>query len=125
MQVFDRKENPLLDRVELKFKIGHDGKTTPSRDSMITSVAQSEPGAKRELIIIKNINTRFGMPLTTGTAYIYGSPESMTVEPIHALKRHGVIADDKDDEKPSSKDSPVATKDTSADDADDVEGGEE
>ena len=128
MQVLDRIENPLLDRVEIKFKIGHEGKMTPSRDWIIASVAQVEPGAKKELIVVKNINTRFGMPLTTGTAYIYGSPESLTVEPIHALKRHGVISDDKGDEKSSSADSPIATEDTSADDAgeaDDAEGGEE
>ena len=128
MQVLDRKENPLLDRVEIKFKIGHDGKMTPSRDSIITSVAQTEPGAKKELIVVKNISTRFGMPLTTGTAYIYGSSESMTVEPIHALKRHGVISDDKDDEKSSSADSSVTTEDKSADDAGDAgdaKGGEE
>ena len=122
MQVLDRKENPLLDRVEIQFKIGHDGEKTPSRDSIISAVAQVEPGAKKELIIVKNINTRFGQPLTTGTAYIYGSSESMTVEPVHALKRHGVMADDEGEEVPAQSKPAAATEAKSVDDAD---GGEE
>jgi small subunit ribosomal protein S24e len=133
MQVLERKENPLLDRVEIEFKIGHDGKKTPSRDSIISAVAQAEPGAKKELIIVKNINTRFGRPQTTGTAYIYGSTESMTVEPVHALKRHGFISDDEGDDASGKAEPAVAAKTESSDDAgdvdvedvDDVDGGEE
>jgi ribosomal protein S24E len=47
-----------------------------------------EPGANRDLIVIKDCETRFGQPLTTGTAYIYSSQEAMAVEPSYIFKRH-------------------------------------
>ena len=47
-----------------------------------------EPGANRDLIVIKDCETRFGQPLTTGTAYIYASQEAMAVEPGYIHKRH-------------------------------------
>ena len=54
MHVDDRKENPLLDRVEITFSIRHEGKKTPSRSEIIGLLAQTEPGAKRDQIIVKN-----------------------------------------------------------------------
>ena len=47
-----------------------------------------EPGSNPEHIIVKDCNTRFGQPLTTGMAYIYGDAESMKVEPVYIHKRH-------------------------------------
>ncbi|GIS50423.1 MAG: hypothetical protein Ct9H90mP24_7150 [Methanobacteriota archaeon] len=40
-----------------------------------------EPGADRDMVVVKNVNTRFGMSRTTGTALIYGSAESKSIEP--------------------------------------------
>ena len=53
MDVVVRKENPLLNRVELEFRIQHNQQPTPSRKEMIKLVIKSEPGAKEELIILK------------------------------------------------------------------------
>ena len=89
MQVMDRKENLLLDRVEITFSIRHEGKSTPSRSDLISEVAKAEPGSKRDQIIVKNVSTRFGQSLTTGTAHIYGSKDSMTAEAPYLLERHG------------------------------------
>jgi len=40
------------------------------------------------LIVVKDCVTRFGQPLTTGLAYIYGSADAMSVEPGYIHKRH-------------------------------------
>ena len=68
MQTKDRKENPLLNRVEIEFSWNHEGKATPSRSEILNQVASLEPGANKDLIVIKNVNTRFGVGITTGSA---------------------------------------------------------
>ena len=43
-----------------------------------------------ELVFIKNVNTRFGMPQTSGLALIYASEESTSIEPDYIKTRHKV-----------------------------------
>ncbi|MGB0515555.1 MAG: 30S ribosomal protein S24e [Poseidonia sp.] len=88
MEIKERTENKILNRVELSFSWKHDTKSTPSRKEVIDLVQTLEPGANRDLIVVKDCSTRFGQPLTTGTAYIYGSQEAMAVEPGYIHKRH-------------------------------------
>ena len=47
-----------------------------------------EPGSNPDWIVVKDCVTRYGQPLTTGTAFIYGSAEAMAVEPSYIHKRH-------------------------------------
>jgi ribosomal protein S24E len=88
MNIDERKENKLLNRVEITFSWRHAGKTTPSRKEVMDIVRTLEPGSNPDWIVVKNCVTRYGQPLTTGTAYIYGSAESMAVEPSYIHKRH-------------------------------------
>lgn len=87
MEIKERKENKILNRVEISFSWKHDKKSTPSRKEVIALVQTLEPGSNSDLIVVKDCNTRFGQPLTTGTAYIYNSPEAMAVEPGYIAKR--------------------------------------
>ena len=88
MQIKERKENKILNRVEISFSWKHDKKSTPSRIEVMDLVQTLEPGSDRDLIVVKNCSTRFGQPLTTGLAFIYGSKEAMAVEPGYIHKRH-------------------------------------
>jgi len=88
MEIKERRENKILNRVEIAFSWRHESKSTPSRKEVMDLVQTLEPGANRDLIVIKNCETRFGQPLTTGTAYIYASQEAMAVEPSFIHKRH-------------------------------------
>tara|TARA_B100000029_G_scaffold291457_1_gene285018 strand:+ start:34460 stop:34834 length:375 start_codon:yes stop_codon:yes gene_type:complete len=88
MEVTERKENPLLDRVEIRFVWNHANSSTPSLADMRAAAARAEPGAKEELVFVKDVNTRFGMPQTTGIALIYGSIESAELEPAYVKARH-------------------------------------
>ena len=85
---FDKMENKLLNRKEITFSIRHKGKATPSRKDVMDVIKKEEPESNPEHIVIKHTNTRFGQPLTTGLAYIYGDAESMKVEPQYIHKRH-------------------------------------
>ena len=91
MQIVDRMENKLLNRVEIKFSMRHSGKATPSRKDVMDLVKKLEPKSNPEHIVINYTNTRFGQPLTTGLAYIYGDADSMKVEPEYIHKRHEVF----------------------------------
>jgi len=87
MEIIDRKENPLLNRVEIEFRWNHEGSATPSRAEMLNGLASIEPGSNRDLIVIKDVNTRFGMGSTTGVGLVYADEESMKVEPEYIHKR--------------------------------------
>ena len=87
MEIIDRKENPLLNRVEIEFRWNHEGAATPSRAEMLNGIASMEPGSNRDLIVIKNVNTRFGMGSTTGTGFVYADAESIKVEPSYIHER--------------------------------------
>ena len=90
MEIIDRRENDLLNRIEISFRWRHEGRSTPSRNDLLEMVRSFEPGVKKENIIVKEVNTRFGQPLTTGVAHIYGSGESMKAEPRFMLEKHGI-----------------------------------
>jgi small subunit ribosomal protein S24e len=89
MEVIERKENPLLDRVEIRFTWNHVNSSTPSLREMVAAAAKAEPGAKQELVFVKEVSTRYGRPQTTGLALIYGSSESAALEPEYVRVRHG------------------------------------
>ena len=89
MEVKNRKENNLLNRVEIEFEIHHSQKPTPSLKEMINSVAKAEPGSKSELIVLKRVNTRFGQALTTGFAHVYSDIDSLkNTEMEYMINRH-------------------------------------
>ena len=88
MEIIERKENSVLDRVELTFQWNHSGDATPSLSQMVDAAAKAEPGADKKLVFVKNVNTRFGMSRTTGMALIYGTAESASIEPDYVIERH-------------------------------------
>ena len=65
MEIKERKENKILNRIEISFSWKHDKKSTPSRQEVMDLVQTLEPGSDRDLIVVKNCSTRFGQPLTT------------------------------------------------------------
>ena len=88
MEVTERKENPLLGRVEIRFVWNHANSATPSLVDMRAAAAKAEPGAKEELVFVKEVSTRFGMPQTTGLALVYDSAESAELEPEYVKARN-------------------------------------
>lgn len=91
MEIVNRTENKLLHRVEIEFRLKHAKQSTPSRQSVIEMVRSLEPGSNPSLVVIKDCNTRFGMAMTTGRAYVYATAEAMAVEPAYIHKRHEAL----------------------------------
>lgn len=122
MDIVERMENKLLNRVEIKFSWRHSGKATPSRREVMDLVKTLEPKSNPEYIVIKDCNTRFGQPLTTGLAYIYENEESMKVEPEYIHKRHEALRNAKDE--PAAEEETAAEEEAPAEESAD-EGGDE
>ena len=121
MEKTSRKENKLLNRVEIGFHWKHDAKATPSRKEVMDLVATLEPGSKTDLIVVKDCKTRFGQPLTTGMAFIYGDEESMKVEPEYIHKRHESFRSS----SAKAEEPAESTESTETEEAADEDGGEQ
>ena len=99
MEIIERKENPVLDRVELTFQWNHSGEATPSLSQMVDAAAKAEPGADKKLVFVKNVNTRFGMSRTSGMALIYGAAEAASIEPEYVIERHKSLNENESKQK--------------------------
>ena len=124
MEITNRKENPILNRVEITWQWRHVGAATPTRNEIIDAVVKMEPGATKDRVLVKSVNTRFGQPLTTGNAFVYGDRSDLEKEPKYILARHG----SKEEAAPTATESADETPaEDAADDEEAIEiaGGEE
>ena len=91
VEILERRENPLLEREEIKVRIKSD--KTPSRKEakeLITVKLGSSP----ELTLIRSIKNRAGTRIFDVDVVVYRSPAVMeVVERTYVLKRNGVIED--------------------------------
>ena len=89
IKVIEERENPILKRREVTFKVEHDG-PTPSRMSIIDKIAatmDSKPG----LVIVDSMKSEFGKRETIGYAKIYETEErAKEVERLYVIKRNAL-----------------------------------
>jgi ribosomal protein S24E len=101
MEILERNENSLLKRTELSWSWRHVDHPTPSKAQMIAAIVKLEPNASVDRVVVRDVNSRFGQPLTVGRAYVYESVEVMAKEPKYILKRHS--AQEEAEEAPAKK----------------------
>ena len=93
LEIISKKQNPLIKRVEVAFRIEHD-KTggTPTRVEIREQLA-AQLKTKLELIYVKQVETKTGTTVAVGEANAYESVEQAElVEPKHILARNAVAA---------------------------------
>ena len=101
VEILEKKDNTLLKRTEIEFKIGHPKSTTPKRNEVRDLVA-TELGAKKESVVIDNLKSTFGKPVTYGYAKVYKSVEdARTIESVHIQKRNHIYVEKKPAEEAS------------------------
>ena len=125
MEIKERTENKVLNRVEISFSWKHDKKATPSRKEVMDLVKTLEPGSNPGWIVVKDCIIRFGQPLTTGLAYIYGSAEAMAVEPEYIHKRHEDMRSSSPAPEVPEEPAEEAAEEASSEDEANEEGGDE
>lgn len=91
IHIIEDKNNPLLNRREVVFRIDHDS-ATPSRKSIVDRIAATM-NSKEGLVIIDNLKTEFGKRETIGYAKIYETEErAKQVERPHIIERNTFVA---------------------------------
>src|SRR2546429_7737791 len=74
LEVLQRKENPLLKRVEVTFKATHKAEPTPTRDALRAFLAK-ELKATKDIVVIDYQASTFGRYETVGEAKVYKTKE--------------------------------------------------
>jgi small subunit ribosomal protein S24e len=91
LEVLTRKENPLLKRVEVRFKATHKAEPTPTRDALRAFLAR-ELQATKDIVVIDTQSSTFGRYETVGYAKVYKSKdEALKVERKHILVRNKLV----------------------------------
>lgn len=100
LEIIEKRENPLLNRTEVKFRVKHQGEKTPERELVKSDLAEMLK-VNKSLVIIDYIRPSFGMAISSGYAKIYKSIEdAKKIEPSYILKRNkfGEVKEEKAEE---------------------------
>jgi small subunit ribosomal protein S24e len=89
MNIIQEKNNPLLERKEIKFIIEHNNKPSPSNNEMLKLAAENLK-ASESLVKIKKIKTFYGENKSEVTAYLYKDEAMLkSIEEIQKKKKDG------------------------------------
>lgn len=88
IEIVEKKENELLERVEVTFKASHEKEGTPQREA-IREKLSSMLKAPKESVIVDTMTSEFGRMETVGYAKVYKSKDAaMKYEREHILIRN-------------------------------------
>jgi len=87
IQIIRSKDNPILKRKEIVFKVIFD-ESTPSRKSVVERLAATE-NSKVGLVYVDSLKTEFGKRESLGYAKIYETAErAKEIERPHIIERN-------------------------------------
>ena len=87
--IINEEENPMLHRRDVTFEVTHE-EATPERLSARDSLAAKLNKDSKE-VVVRNLDTKFGMRKTIGTARVYDSPEhAQDIEQNYMLERNKI-----------------------------------
>jgi small subunit ribosomal protein S24e len=93
IHIISEDENPMLHRTDVQFELTHE-ESTPSRLSVRDSLA-AKLNKDSEEVVIRDLDTKFGMRKTIGYAKVYESPEhAQDVEQDYMLDRNKIGGDE-------------------------------
>jgi len=88
IEITEEKKNPLIDRIEIAFRVDHFGAGTPNRLDVKKKIAALQ-SSDENLIILKKLDTRFGSSYSLGKVYIYDNEKELQFfEPFHIKVRN-------------------------------------
>ena len=88
IEVVEKMDNKLLNRMEVRFRVVHTGKKTPERELVKNDLAEMFK-VKKEQVIVDHIKTKFGVQESIGYAKVYKTVDDAgKVEPEYLLKRN-------------------------------------
>ena len=95
--IINEDENPMLHRRDVTFEVTHE-EATPERLSARDSLA-AKLNKDAEEVVVRKLDTKFGMRTTVGHAKVYETPEhAQDVEQDHMLDRNKIRSDGADED---------------------------
>jgi ribosomal protein S24E len=99
LEIVSKKDNLLLDRIELEVLLRHVGEPTPKRDDVRTTVAASQK-AEKDRVVVDHLDPTFGMGVTHGYVKVYSTKQAaLAVEEEPIIKRNKLAGSEKNAEK--------------------------
>lgn len=87
IEIVNRKENLLLNRIEVRFEVAHSGKPTPRKKDVLFALSETV-SAKLDFIVLDEYATQNTGFVAQGVARIYSDKASMELaETIPRLKK--------------------------------------
>lgn len=88
IEIVEKKENGLLERVEVTFKASHEKEGTPQREAVRDKLSALLK-APKDQVIVDTMTSEFGRMETVGYAKVYKSKDAaMKYEREHILVRN-------------------------------------
>jgi ribosomal protein S24E len=103
MKILKKDKSKLIDRVEVLIEYQHIGKPTPSTNEIKKEIS-NELKAKEELVIVKDINTKFGEGNSLIRVHVYDNLEELKkLEKYEEPKKEEAPIEESKEEKPSEE----------------------
>ena len=88
IDIFEEKENKLFNRKEIKFYVDYDGEATP-KVLDIKSKLVALLNAKKDVVVVDNVQPHYGEPKALGYAKVYDTVEDLKyIETKHVLAKN-------------------------------------
>jgi len=88
IEIVEKKENGLLERLEVTFKASHVDEGTPQREA-IREKLSALLKAPKERVVVDSMTSEFGLMVTVGYAKVYKTKEAaLKYEREHILVRN-------------------------------------
>lgn len=98
LKIIEQKENPLLNRIELKIEIRHQGEPTPTREKAKEQIA-AMLSVEKQLVVVKKIAQTYSS-ISKTDAVVYKTLEDLKKsEPEYLLKRGAKVRINGEEEK--------------------------
>ncbi len=98
VEISAKRENPLLERTEVYFKVTHEKEKTPKRDAVRGKIAEALK-VSRDNVVVDYMRSEYGMPVTVGYAKAYRTKDALTkIEREHVLKRNQMKEEKKEEQ---------------------------
>jgi len=89
IEILEEEQNSLLHRTDVRFRVTHE-EATPSRLQVRDSLA-AMLGEDADEVVVRTLDTKFGMRETIGQAKVYDSPaDAAEIEQDYILDRNKI-----------------------------------
>ncbi|UCE38136.1 MAG: 30S ribosomal protein S24e [Thermoplasmata archaeon] len=96
VEIISKKENPVIERLEVNFKVSHPKEVTPKRKEVRDEIA-AQLKVPKDRIVIDNMQPEFGKPETLGYAKVYKNKnDALKTESEAVLKRNNLFEEKKE-----------------------------